>query len=118
MRFLADECCPKAIVAALRAEGHDTRYAAETDASVNDQSLLDIALAERRVIVTEDFDFGELLIRDRRPSHGAVVLFLPRLSPIERAARFIAVLAGPHLDLGAAITIVEARRIRQRRVEK
>jgi hypothetical protein len=66
-------------------------------------------------MLTEDFDFGELLIRDRRSSFGAVILFLPHLAPRDRAARLMAVLAEPSLKLESAITIVEARRIRQRR---
>ena len=116
MRFLADECCPKAIVAALRSAGRDVRYAADTDKSVSDRDLLQIAVSERRLMLTEDFDFGELLIRDQLLSFGAVILFLPQLAPPARAARLMRVLAGPSLILESAITIVEARRIRQRRI--
>lgn len=117
MRILADECCPKAIVSALRAEGHDVAYAAETAASFSDDDLLGVAFADRRIILTEDFDFEKLLIRDRRRSWGAVILFLPQMPPAERAVRLANVLKIPDLDLESAITIVEARRIRQRRIE-
>ncbi len=115
MRFLADECCPKAIVERLRADGHDVRYAAETDRSAADADLLAIAFAERRIVITEDFDFGELLIRDRRPSTGAVILFLPKLKPEERAERLAIALSASNFDFEGAISVVEARRIRQRR---
>lgn len=116
MRFLADECCPKAIVEALRAAGHDVRYASETDASLDDRALLEIANAERRTIVTEDFDFGELLIRDRRASNGAIVLFLPRMTPAERAERLVSALSRPGVGFETAISIIEPHRIRQRRL--
>jgi predicted nuclease of predicted toxin-antitoxin system len=116
MRFLADECCPRAIVIALRTAGHDVRYAAETDISADDETLIDLARAEQRIIVSEDFDFGELLIRDRRPSNGAIILFLPKLAPSARAERLLAALGRPELAFDAGITIIEARRIRQRRV--
>ena len=61
--ILADECLPRIVVARLRDLGFDVRYAAETDAQASDVDLLGIAHAETRIIVTEDFDFGELLIR-------------------------------------------------------
>lgn len=43
MRILADECCPRAVVEAMRAEGFDVRYAAETDARSPDTRLLSLA---------------------------------------------------------------------------
>lgn len=114
MRFLADECCPKAVVDQLRADGHDVRYAAETDHRAPDSGLLAIANAEDRIVVTEDFDFGDLLIRDRLTARGAIILFLPKLGPEERAARLTAVLGDVAFDPHGALTIVEARRVRQR----
>lgn len=116
MRLLADECCPRAIVVRLRTEGYDVRYAAEDASSAQDRVLLQVALAERRLIVTEDFDFGELLIRDRLSSIGAIVLFMPKLTPQERAARLSAAFTDPSLDFENKISIVEPQRVRQRRL--
>lgn len=65
--------------------------------------------------VTEDFDFGDLLIRDKRPSHGAIVLFLPKMTPGERADRLVSALKSA-LQFDEAISIVEPRRIRSRRL--
>lgn len=85
---------------------------------MDDRQLLETAFEERRILLTEDFDFGELLIREGCPSHGAIVLFLPQLPPADRAKRLLAVLSGPAVEFEAAVTIVESRRIRQRRVER
>jgi predicted nuclease of predicted toxin-antitoxin system len=112
MRFLVDECCPAAIVEMLRSGGHDVRYAAETDRRSTDEQILAIANAENRIVVTEDFDFGDLLIRDRQPAPGAIVLFLPRMTPAERASRLANVLAAEDFSSAAAFTIIEARRVR------
>ncbi|TPW08592.1 MAG: hypothetical protein FD124_334 [Alphaproteobacteria bacterium] len=117
MRFLADECCPKAVVDRLRADGHDVRYAAETDHRAADEDLLRVANAEDRFIVTEDFDFGDMLIRDRLQAVGAIILYLPKLDPQERAARLAVVLAEPGFDPRGALAIVESRRVRQRKLE-
>jgi predicted nuclease of predicted toxin-antitoxin system len=64
IRCVVDECCPRAVAEQLRAAGADVRYAAETDIRASDLQLLQIAQGEDRIIITEDFDFGDLLIRD------------------------------------------------------
>lgn len=66
------------------------------------------------MIVTEDFDFGDLLFRDRLPAPGAVILFLPALVPIDRAKRLMAVFEAPDLVFDGKLTITEKRRVRQR----
>lgn len=114
MKVLADECCPRAVVEAMRRVGLDIRYAAETDARYPDTDLLAIANAEERIIVTEDFDFGDLLFRDRLPAVGAIIVFLPALVPAARADRLTSVMQSPELTFTAKLTIVEQRRVRQR----
>lgn len=117
MRLLADECCPKAVVDRLRGAGHDVLYAAETNHRAEDDKLLAIAAAEDRIIVTEDFDFGDLVVRDKLPSAGAIILFLPRLGPELRAARLLSVLGDSAFSARGQVTIIEARRVRQRALE-
>lgn len=112
--FLVDECCPRAIAETLRGEGHDVRYAAETDRRVDDVELVRLAQAEARILVTEDFDSGELLIRDRLPAPGAVIIFLPDAAPEERARRLLAALGTDGFVADGRLTIISARRIRQR----
>jgi predicted nuclease of predicted toxin-antitoxin system len=74
MRFLADECCDAALVDALRGDGHDVLYAVESLRGATDDELLTRALSERRILLTEDKDFGELVYRLRRLAHGIVLL--------------------------------------------
>ncbi len=114
MRILADECCPRAVVEAMRESGIDVRYAAETDARSADTDLLSLANDEQRIVVTEDFDFGDLLFRDHLPAIGAIILFLPDLGPDDRAKRLLTVLGSADLDFCGKLTIIEKRRVRQR----
>jgi hypothetical protein len=55
-----------------------------------------------------------LLFRDRLPSLGAIILFLPELSPGERAKRLLGVVNSSQLDFANKLTIVDKRRVRQR----
>ena len=58
MRFLADECCDFAAVRCLRDEGHDVIAVSETQNRSVDKDVMALALAENRIVLTEDKDFG------------------------------------------------------------
>ena len=68
MKILADECCPANMVAALRNDGHDVVYVAETAPSTKDTNIIAWALREQRILVTEDRDFCELVFVNRMQS--------------------------------------------------
>ena len=58
---MADESCAKPVVLALREAGHDVVSIGEVAPGATDQQVLERALNERRVLITEDRDFGELV---------------------------------------------------------
>jgi predicted nuclease of predicted toxin-antitoxin system len=66
-KFLANENFPLDIVAWLREQGTDVDHAAERFAGAADETVLDAAIAERRVLLTFDQDFGRMVF------HGGVV---------------------------------------------
>ena len=70
MKFLADECCDASLVSALRIDGHDVSYVLEVSPGATDDEVLDWALSEHRVLLTEDKDFGELVHRLQRAAWG------------------------------------------------
>ena len=74
MKFFADECCDAGLVVSLRAAGYDVTYVAEQYAGSSDDEVLTIAHNERRILLTEDKDFGELVYRFRKPSAGIVLI--------------------------------------------
>ena len=86
-RLLADECCDGDLVLLLRQAGHDVRYVAEGDAGRSDDEVLRLAVREDRVLLTEDTDFGELVVRLGKPAVGVVLLRLAGEPPAVKAAR-------------------------------
>lgn len=74
MRFLADESCDFAVVRALREAGHDVLAVAELDPGAEDLYVIERALREQRVLLTEDKDFGQLVFASRRPAAGVVFI--------------------------------------------
>jgi predicted nuclease of predicted toxin-antitoxin system len=76
MRLLADENFPKAIVDALRAEGHDVLWARTDCRGWKDAALLELAESEARILLTLDKDFWQIAVQRRVPlKRSGVVLF-------------------------------------------
>jgi predicted nuclease of predicted toxin-antitoxin system len=58
LRFLADESCDFAVVRALRADGYDVFAVSEVTRRSDDRELIEQASHEKRILLTEDKDFG------------------------------------------------------------
>ncbi len=63
MKLLANENFPKASVLLLRSLGYDITSIGEDNPSISDQSVMEIATAEERIILTFDRDYGELIMQ-------------------------------------------------------
>lgn len=62
MRWLIDEMFPHTVAAELGDHGHDARAAVRDLRALTDEQLLDVAVAQGRVVVTENVvDFARLL---------------------------------------------------------
>jgi predicted nuclease of predicted toxin-antitoxin system len=85
LRFFADECCDTGLVASLRKEGHDVLYIPEEEPGLHDEVVLQRAYVERRILLTEDKDFGELVYRLRKPATGIVLI---RISVEQRQSKW------------------------------
>jgi predicted nuclease of predicted toxin-antitoxin system len=112
MRFLADESCDFAIVAALRGAGEDVFAVAHDAPGAEDERVLELARKEGRILLTEDKDFGTLVFADGRPTGGVVFLRYP----VQARARIVTALVQLVQDrgqqLGGAFTVIEPGRIR------
>jgi hypothetical protein len=114
LRFLLDENVSPIIGKALSAQGHDVLLASSACRGSPDEDVVALAVAEDRVLISEDKDFGELAFRDRIRAPGLVRLVLPASEPEAKAKRLIAVLAGTPEPRGGAL-VVEPNRTRFRR---
>ena len=113
-RLLCDEGVERQIVALLRSEGHDVSYVAEMDPGISDDQVLDVANAEKAVLVTADKDFGDLVFRQGRTHHGVVLVRLHGIEAAEKA-RLAAAAIADHVDeLPGAFSVIEGDRIRIR----
>jgi predicted nuclease of predicted toxin-antitoxin system len=71
--LLADENVPAATIAWLRAQGHDVLSIREVTPGIADEQVLAMAVADSRILITFDRDYGELIFRRRKRSPRSVI---------------------------------------------
>ena len=116
MRWLADECVAAPLVAFLRTGGHDVLYVAEVAAGLNDSDVIALALREKRLLLTEDKDFGDLVFRRERAIPGVVLMRVrPEYSAL-KAVRLAAAIERYGERLFGRYMVIEEGRFRSRRL--
>ncbi|MGL4176666.1 MAG: DUF5615 family PIN-like protein [Dermatophilaceae bacterium] len=116
MRFLVDECLPLRTVDLLHNHGHDAIHVTMLGiAGSPDAAVLERAVAEDRVLLSADTDFGELLATSGARTPSVVLLRGLRGRPDARI-RFVLANIGPvEEDLRAgALVVLTGQRIRVR----
>ena len=114
MRFLADENVSRLVIEQLRAGGFDVISIGDTRSGAPDENVLEAADAEGCILITEDRDFGELVIRQHLGVRGMILLELDRLSNATEAD-VVAEVVSTHADkLLGNLVVIEPGRIRLR----
>lgn len=117
MRFLLDVCASsQRMQSALVDQGHDVLSALDRNPRAADEELLALAMEERRILVTEDKDFGELVFVRRLP-HPCIIRFV-EMTVLEKVTA-MQELIDRHPDAMSepALIVVTGSRVRIRRRE-
>jgi predicted nuclease of predicted toxin-antitoxin system len=77
LRFLADESCDFAVVRALWGVGHDVVAVSEYTQRSRDDELIAQAYREKRILLTEDKDFGWLVFVSHADTAGVILFRFP-----------------------------------------
>lgn len=119
MRFLVDNALSPRMAVGLRDAGHDAVHVLDIGLSAAaDEIIFDRSAAEGRVLISEDTDFGTLLVT-RQSAQPSVILF--RRMSDRRAIALLPLLllnlslVEEELLLGA-IVVIEPERLRVRRL--
>ena len=114
MKLLADENIYRGIVHWLRSIGHDVTWIPEVSPSVDDNSILERASREDRIIISADLGFGESTIRWQVKAPGLLLLRMRGLSgdEVEQSIRS----RWPEIEnnLRGNLIILTPRRVRKR----
>ena len=115
MKFLLDESAEAWIAVFLIAQGHAAaRIGHDYPPRLPDEAVLAIARAEGRILLTNDRDFGELVLRQRLPHRGVVYFPFPLDATAQQKIAALARLLATHRDELDRSLVVSPRGVRVR----
>lgn len=115
MKFLLDESAEYRIAGFLQDLGHDViAIAHDYPESLSDRTVLQIARAEERILITNDRDFGELIFRQKLPHSGVIYFRLGPGSTADEKVAWLEQLFITHADRLAHFIVVTPVRVRVR----
>ncbi len=116
MRWLADECVAAPLVEFLRSLSHDVLYIAESAAGLSDTDVIELASREKRLLLTEDKDFGDLVFRREHVVPGVVLMRVSPESSALKTTRLAAAIERYGEGLFGRYLVIEEGRFRARRL--
>jgi predicted nuclease of predicted toxin-antitoxin system len=114
MLWLIDECVDAAVASQLRDAGHDVICVSDIAPRATDLQVMDRANHEKRLLLTEDKDFGDLVFRQARPVPGLVLLRIGSAQRSRKGARLMSVIERFGDTLVGRYTVIEGARFRSR----
>lgn len=115
MKFLIDESVEYRVVEFLRGLDHDVLAVAEEKPGIPDTLVLAYAHKTKRVLLTNDKDFGTLVFLDHRLHSGIVLLRLGKEDAASKIDALKTILSRYGDDFPKSFVVVTKEKIRIRR---
>jgi predicted nuclease of predicted toxin-antitoxin system len=112
MRFLADESCDFIMVRALREAGHDVLAISEITPRLEDFEVIQLAVSQKRILLTEDKDFGQLVFAHGQKTGGVIFLRFPISAREQISKDLINLVDRQGEKLAGCFVTIQAGRIR------
>ncbi len=115
LSFLADESCDFSVIRALRQVGYAVKAIAEISPSLPDEDVLALAVAENRLLITEDKDFGEWVFAHQHAMMGVLLIRYPASMRSVMVAAVIDLIGEHATEIDGSFTVLEPSRARIRK---
>ena len=115
LSFLADESCDFSVIRALRQVGYAVKAIAEISPSLPDEAVLALAVAENRLLITEDKDFGEWVFAHQHAMTGVLLIRYPASMRSVMVATVIDLIGKHATEIDGSFTVLEPGRARIRK---
>jgi predicted nuclease of predicted toxin-antitoxin system len=112
MRFLVDECTGPAVARWLRGRGFEVFSVYEEARGLSDEAVLQKALSEDWILLTNDKDFGNMVFREQRSHRGVVFLRLEDERAVAKIETLRRLLDEYGDRLGGRFVVVTERQVR------
>ena len=114
LKFLVDAGVGRKVEQWLSTSGHDVKTVRAIDPKMPDQTILQIAVEESRIVVTMDKDFGQLVYRAEQ-AHAGVLLLRLEEATSEEKVHVVAQIIQDHADkLEGRFSVYQSGRLRIR----
>jgi len=101
----------------LKEKGYDILWIPDYDCRLKDDALIELANKEKRILVTNDTDFGEIVFLQKKISEG-IILIRVKGQEVNKKLRVLRKLIKFHSDkLRNNFIVISDRRIRIRPME-
>jgi len=114
MRFLVDVGVGIAVEDCLRADGHDVNTVRARSPSMPDPDILAWAVAEQRLLITMDKDFGNLVFHSGQAHAGILLLRMQHARSAEKVQVARAIIAQFGHLLSGRFAVYQSGRLRIR----
>jgi predicted nuclease of predicted toxin-antitoxin system len=117
MKLIADENCDRLIIAALRETGFDVASVQEQWPSVSDNEIFTLAIADGRVLLTNDQGFGRTADWVGQKPPAIVLMRLDPLLPATRTKVAVDAFATLKEQIPGQFIVIEPHQIRIRLIK-
>ncbi len=115
LRFLADESCDFGVVRALRSAGYDVVALTEITTRSVDDDVIAQSYDQKRILLTEDRDFGQLVFASRADSAGVILIRFPGNARKSLQTTIVELIRERENEIRNAFVVVQPGHIRVRR---
>lgn len=116
MKLLANENFPLTSVKILEKNGFDIKYIGTDCPGITDSEVMNIAINEKRTILTFDRDYGELIFKKAfKPENGIVYLRWVEFQPSQPGEYLTELFNSNTFEFDMKLTVISESSIRQRK---
>ena len=112
IKFIADVNVEKILVDYLIGNGYDVKWIPDYNRKMFDDELLDLANREKRILITNDKDFGEITFLQRKLSMGIILIRVKGQKAEDKVKLFKKLLQNYRDKLLKHFTVITKEKIR------
>ena len=84
MKFLVDANLGRKFTNLIKNTGHDAAFINDISRNASDEDILILSDREKRIVISADKDFGELIFKSGKSSEGVILIRIKTSDPKRR----------------------------------
>lgn len=112
IKFIADVNVEKSIIDYLNENGYDVKWIPDYNSEITDEELFNLARKEKRILITNDKDFGKIVFLQKKISTGIILIRMKGRRGSDKVKRIRNLLEDYHEKLLNNFVIISERKYR------